>query len=47
MAAKQAGVTELLAEVHEGDIDDAILYAAGANAHHGVQRTDEDKRKSA
>jgi hypothetical protein len=46
MAAKQAGVEELLAEVIVGDLDDAILHAAGANAAHGVRRSSEDKRKA-
>jgi hypothetical protein len=42
-AAKQAGLDTILAEVHEGTLEDAILFAAGANATHGLRRTNEDK----
>lgn len=30
--------------VHEGGLREAIFFAARANAHHGKQRTDDDKR---
>lgn len=40
-----AGIKSLLAEIYEGNLDEAILYAAGANEGHGLRRTNEDKRK--
>ena len=36
----------LPAIVHSGDRRDAILYAAGANAAHGLRRTNADKRRA-
>lgn len=33
-------------EVHEGNKRAALLFAAGANSHHGLRRTNLDKRKS-
>jgi hypothetical protein len=30
-------------EVIDGTLRDAILYSCGANAEHGIQRTDDDK----
>jgi hypothetical protein len=32
--------------VHEGRVDDARIFACGANAKHGLRRTNEDKRKA-
>lgn len=32
--------------VHDGGIREAILFAAGANASHGVRRSNEDKRRA-
>lgn len=32
--------------VHEGDVEDARIFACGANARHGLRRTNEDKRKA-
>ena len=43
-AAEQAGVTEFPADVRQGTRRDAILYSVGANANHGVRRTNADKR---
>jgi hypothetical protein len=34
------------AEIRKGDYREALLFAAGANAEHGVRRTNEDKRKA-
>lgn len=45
-AARQAGVKSIPAEVYPGTRRDAILYSVGANAAHGVRRTNEDKRKA-
>ncbi len=45
-AAKKYGVDALLAETHQGTRRDAILYAAGANATHGLRRTNADKRRA-
>lgn len=36
------GVTEIDVDVREGDKADALLYAAGANATHGLRRRPED-----
>lgn len=45
-AAKQAGVAAVLAEVRPGSLRDAMLYSVGANAQHGMRRSNADKRKS-
>src|SRR5262249_27157884 len=45
-AAKDAGLSEIDAEVKEGTRRDAVLEATSANARHGVRRTNEDKRKA-
>jgi hypothetical protein len=44
-AAEQAGWSEIDADVRRGTIRDAILYSVGANAAHGMRRTNEDKRQ--
>ena len=36
----------LQAEVRNGTKRDAVLYACGANANHGLQRSNEDKRRA-
>ena len=38
-ARRQAGIRHIEAEIREGTKRDAVLYAAGANAHHGLRRT--------
>lgn len=43
-AAEMAGIDLLEADVKEGDLRDARLYAIGANASHGIRRTNADKR---
>jgi hypothetical protein len=43
--AREAGLTEINAEVHEGTKRDAILYSCGANKH-GKARTNDDKRRA-
>lgn len=45
-AAEHAGVAELAADVREGGRRDALLYAAKANAEHGLRRTNADKRRA-
>jgi ParB/Sulfiredoxin domain len=45
-AAKLAGLTELAAAVHAGDRRAAILHAVGANAAHGLRRSNADKRRA-
>lgn len=41
-----AGVEEVLAEVRTGSKRDAVLYSVGANASHGLRRTNADKRRA-
>jgi N6-adenosine-specific RNA methylase IME4 len=43
-AAIQAGFEEIYCEVKSGALRDAVLYSVGANAKHGLRRTNEDKR---
>ena len=43
-AARNAGMLCILSHVHSGTRADAEVYAAGANAEHGIQRSQEDKR---
>ena len=45
-AARQAGLPSLPATPHAGDKRAALLYAVGANATHGLPRTNADKRKA-
>jgi len=43
-AAQQAGLSEFPAAVRQGTRRDAMLHSVGANANHGVRRTNADKR---
>lgn len=43
-AAKRCNRVSAPCEVIEGTLRDAIKYALGANANHGLRRTNEDKR---
>jgi hypothetical protein len=45
-AARVAGLEEIPVEVRQGTKRDAILHAVGANAAHGLPRTNQDKRWS-
>jgi len=45
-AAKKAGLSTILAKVRQGYRREAILYAVGANAAHGLKRTNQDKRRA-
>ena len=46
VAAKEAGLTEINADVHVGTRRAAVLHAVGANAAHGIRRKNADKRKA-
>jgi hypothetical protein len=45
-ANRKAGSPNILVEVHEGTLRDAILHSYGANHNHGLRRTAADKRKA-
>lgn len=45
-AAKYAGKQHIVCDVQQGTIRDAILHAVGANANHGMRRTNADKRRA-
>ena len=45
-ATKKAGFLDIEATVHQGTRRDAVLFSIGANASHGLRRTNEDKRKA-
>lgn len=45
-AARRAGFNDIEVKVHKGTLEDAILFAAGANATHGLPRTNADKRRA-
>jgi len=46
LAHARAGLKKIEVDVRDGSLRDAILYAVGANAEHGLKRTNEDKRKA-
>lgn len=45
-AKENIGAREVTAEVHTGTHREAVLFAAGANATHGLRRTNADKRRA-
>ncbi len=45
-AAQHAGRKHVRCYVRQGGLRDAILWSVGANAKHGLARTDEDKRRA-
>ena len=45
-AARQNGFLEIEADVRTGTQRDAVLFAVGANAAHGMRRTPADKRRA-
>lgn len=44
--ASKAGLSELAADIRQGTRRDAVLFSVGANASHGLRRTNEDKRRA-
>lgn len=46
MAAARNGFNDILADVRKGTKLDALKFALGANAAHGLRRTNADKRRS-
>ena len=44
-AHRKAGVKEILCDIREGTLREAIVFAAGANATHGLQRNSRDIRR--
>ena len=45
-ATKKAGFLDIECDVRTGTRRDAVLFSVGANAVHGLRRTNEDKRKA-
>ncbi len=45
-AARTSGATEIAADVRQGTRRAAVLFSAGANAAHGLRRTNADKRRA-
>lgn len=45
-ALRLAGLDEVEADIRQGTRRDAILFSVGANASHGLRRTNEDKRRA-
>lgn len=45
-AAETLGLVDIAADVRQGTRRDAILFSVGANAAHGMRRTNEDKRRA-
>ena len=46
MPPRRSNGTRILADIRQGTRRDAILYSCGANAAHGLPRTNEDKRRA-
>lgn len=45
-AARKLGSVDIEADIRPGTRRDAVLYSVGANAVHGMRRTNEDKRRA-
>jgi len=43
-AHRKAGVSDIIATVHTGTVEAALIFALKANATHALRRTNEDKR---
>ena len=46
LALQGAGQDKVLADIREGTERDAILFSVGANATHGLRRTNDDKHRA-
>ncbi len=44
-ATRKVGRESIHAEIHQGTVRDAIIFAAGTNTRHGIQRTNADKKQ--
>lgn len=44
-AHKRAKLKDISATIHTGSVEDALVFALGANTKNGLRRTNEDKRK--
>jgi hypothetical protein len=45
-AARKAGQAEIAADLRQGTRRDAVLFSVGANADHGLHRSNDDKRRA-
>lgn len=45
-ASKEIEALSIMADVEDGMVEDAILFSVGANKHHGLNRTNAEKKKS-
>lgn len=45
-AARKLGLVDIEVDIRPGTRREAVLYSVGANARHGMRRTNEDKRRS-
>ena len=45
-ASVEAGFADIDADIRQGARRDAVLFSVGANADHGLRRTNEDKRRA-
>lgn len=45
-AYRAAGIEDIPVCIRNGTRRDAVLFSVGANAHHGLRRTNDDKRKA-
>jgi hypothetical protein len=45
-AHRTVGRDSIATDIQDGGLREAILYSVGANAEHGLRRTNEDKRKA-
>lgn len=45
-AAEKIGLLKVTVEVKQGSLRDAVLYSCGANATHGLRRSNVDKRRA-
>jgi len=45
-ATRKVGFEDILVSIHEGTFRDAVVFSAGMNSEHGLQRTSADKRRA-